>query len=297
MAEYGKVYKKIWRNEKFRCLTEDEQALFLYLITSPHSNLLGIYLIAVEYMAADKNWKSDRTKEALDGLTETGFLKYDESRCVILIPSWFEHNTLTSPNQLKKALAELSEVPKTPLLLELKAILNAMPNGILDAIADAIPNAVPNGIADGVPLAVPNSEAVTETEAVTEIIPYGEILGHLFQLTGKKFQEKAESNRKWIRARWRDGFRLDDFLYVNQVKAEEWLATEREMYLRPKTLYSVDHFEGYRQQRRVVRQYSEQKTKALIAAANWLKQGGYQVDPNGQTQIDSRAGQAPVDVS
>ena len=67
---------------------------------------------------------------------------------------------------------------------------------------------------------------------------------HLKEMTGLVFSPKGTSNRRFIRARWNDGFKFEDFKAVNKVKAEEWLNTDQAKYLRPETLYGPK-FEGY----------------------------------------------------
>lgn len=118
-------------------------------------------------------------------------------------------------------------------------------------------------------------------------IPYGEIISHLNHLTGLNFRPTSKKSQENIRARWREGYRLEDFLYVNQVKSEEWLSGDMEKHLNPGTLYCVSYFEKYRNQRRIPRQYSEKTNKALIAAAKYLKQEGVQIENTGQIQISS----------
>ncbi|MEM5768091.1 MAG: conserved phage C-terminal domain-containing protein, partial [Bacillota bacterium] len=74
-------------------------------------------------------------------------------------------------------------------------------------------------------------------------IPYAEILGYLNEVCGTKYKS-VESNNKHIRARWNDGYRLDDFKTVIDKKAAEWLGTEQAKYLRPETLFG-NKFDGY----------------------------------------------------
>lgn len=126
-----------------------------------------------------------------------------------------------------------------------------------------------------------------------QTIPYRGVVEHLNLLTGKNYNHEREHSRRWIRARWNEGFRLDDFIYVNQIKAEEWLGTEREKYLRPETLYGTK-MESYRQQRKISRQYSEKTNKALVAAALYLKNEGIEIASNRQTEISGGAVEAPV---
>lgn len=119
-----------------------------------------------------------------------------------------------------------------------------------------------------------------------QTIPYQEVVEHLNLLTGKAYRHSSGNTKRFIRVRWNEGFRLDDFIYVNQIKAEEWLGTEREKYLRPETLYG-NKMEGYRQQRKIPRQYSEKTNKALIAAAQFLERRGFTNEGSRHTEISS----------
>ena len=51
-----------------------------------------------------------------------------------------------------------------------------------------------------------------------------------------------------IRARINDGFEVNDFKIVIDNKADEWVGTDFEKFLRPETLFS-NKFEGYLNQK------------------------------------------------
>ena len=79
-------------------------------------------------------------------------------------------------------------------------------------------------------------------------IPYSEIVDYLNEKTGRKFKS-IEANKKLIRARWNDGYKLDDFKTVidNMVanwSGKEFNGTPAETYLQPKTLFS-NKFDSY----------------------------------------------------
>ena len=81
-----------------------------------------------------------------------------------------------------------------------------------------------------------------------EVIPYSEIVDYLNEKTGRKFKS-IEANKKLIRARWNDGYKLDDFKTVidNMVinwSGKDFNGTPAETYLQPKTLFS-NKFDGY----------------------------------------------------
>ena len=81
-----------------------------------------------------------------------------------------------------------------------------------------------------------------------EVIPYSEIIEYLNEKTGRSFRN-VDANKKLIKARWNDGYKLDDFKTVidNMVanwSGKEFNGTPAETYLQPKTLFS-NKFDSY----------------------------------------------------
>ena len=54
----------------------------------------------------------------------------------------------------------------------------------------------------------------------------------------------VQKNKTLIKARWSEGFRLDDFKHVIDTTVKDWSGTKYEKYLRPETLFG-SKFEGY----------------------------------------------------
>lgn len=76
-------------------------------------------------------------------------------------------------------------------------------------------------------------------------IPYSEIVDHLNQKTGSKYKKSSQKTRDLIRARWNDGFRIEDFKLVIDKKSANWLKDPNMVkFLRPETLFG-NKFEGY----------------------------------------------------
>lgn len=78
--------------------------------------------------------------------------------------------------------------------------------------------------------------------------PVGEIIDYLNEQARTKFKASSESTRRHIVARWNQGYRLDDFKAVIDVKTGEWMDTEWEKFLRPTTLFGTK-FEDYLNQK------------------------------------------------
>ena len=86
-------------------------------------------------------------------------------------------------------------------------------------------------------------------------VPYKEIIAYLNEKTGKKLRWDVKSNQKEIKARFNEGYTLDDFKTVIDKKYHEWgrKPTKEELqrgikdmriYLRPKTLFG-SNFDVY----------------------------------------------------
>ncbi|MBD5834742.1 conserved phage C-terminal domain-containing protein [Lactobacillus delbrueckii] len=78
-----------------------------------------------------------------------------------------------------------------------------------------------------------------------ESIPFKEIIEYLNEKTDNSYKPSAEGHKKFIRARWHEGNSLDDFKIVIDYKANEWMGTKWEIYLRPKTLFATGNFDNY----------------------------------------------------
>lgn len=72
-----------------------------------------------------------------------------------------------------------------------------------------------------------------------------EIVSHLNDVCGTRYLPSTRETQKHILARLREGHKLEDFIKVIDVKAEEWLADgEMKKFLRPQTLFGTN-FEAY----------------------------------------------------
>ena len=78
-------------------------------------------------------------------------------------------------------------------------------------------------------------------------IPYAAIVGALNDAIGAKFKPTSRKTRALVRARWAEGYRLEDFEAVVAAMAARWRGDARMgAYLRPETLFGPK-FEGYRE--------------------------------------------------
>ena len=82
-------------------------------------------------------------------------------------------------------------------------------------------------------------------EQEQEPIPYAEIITYFNEVAGTHYLLRGREIKKFIKARWNDGFRLEDFKTVLDKKAGQWKNDAKmSKYLRFETLFS-NKFESY----------------------------------------------------
>lgn len=75
-------------------------------------------------------------------------------------------------------------------------------------------------------------------------IPYKEIIEYLNSKTGKNFKHTSQASQKTIKARFNEGYTLDDFKRVIDIKSSQWINSDMEKYLRVSTLFG-SKFDAY----------------------------------------------------
>jgi len=94
---------------------------------------------------------------------------------------------------------------------------------------------------------IDNILSFEEIEPQKDVIPYQEIVDYLNLKAGTSYRHSTSSTQKLIRARWNEGFRLDDFKQVIDNMTAKWKGDPKmEQYLRPQTLFGTK-FESYLQ--------------------------------------------------
>lgn len=116
MSRYATIYTKIWQDETFKTLDSDAQMLFIYLLTSPHSNLIGFYYLPMAYVAEDLGNPCETLSEPFRNLCERGLIEYDSAAKVVLVRNYLKYNPIQNPNQAKGAVSMLKNMPRTHLL-------------------------------------------------------------------------------------------------------------------------------------------------------------------------------------
>ncbi len=117
MREYGVVSPRFWIGETGKALRGDTEAqlLALYLMTSPHSTMTGVFHCPLLYIAHETGCPIKGASKALRRLIEGGFCEYEWGSEVVFVLRMAAHQVGESLNAGDKRVIGLKrEVEKMP---------------------------------------------------------------------------------------------------------------------------------------------------------------------------------------
>jgi hypothetical protein len=119
MRDFGKIQTSIWRS--FRSYSDDTKLLAIYLLSSPHTNMIGCFDLPFGYVMADLSMSFERVKQGLNNLSERSFITLDEPNNYILINDFLKFNSIDNPNQAASAINLFDQIPNRSFLKPLLA--------------------------------------------------------------------------------------------------------------------------------------------------------------------------------
>lgn len=95
-----------------------------------------------------------------------------------------------------------------------------------------------------------SKEKESNKDIVADALPYKEVIDYLNVSASTQFRSNGKKTQSVIKARFNEGFTLDDFKTVIDKKTADWLNDEKwSKFLRPETLFG-NKFEGYLNEKR-----------------------------------------------
>lgn len=122
MRDYSIVSARFWIGETGKALRDDREAqvLALYLITSPHASMSGVYYCPKQYMAQDTGMALEGASKGLRRLQTMGFCEYDEAAEMVFVIRMARFQIGESlrrgDNRRVGLIKELARLPKTLLV-------------------------------------------------------------------------------------------------------------------------------------------------------------------------------------
>lgn len=159
-SRYIRVATKFWQDEKVKALSHEARLLYLYVLTSPHSNMAGYYVLPKPYVAYDLNWLPQQLDKAFGELVQQGLIKYCEQSDVVLIPNFLKYNPMQNKNQAKGAARRVGELPTNTLRGDFLTVLERYAKPFMEWFAEGFANTDTESDTE--------SDTDTESESATE---------------------------------------------------------------------------------------------------------------------------------
>ena len=139
MRDYGRVQSRFWQSPDIKQLDETAKLLALYLLTSPHANLVGCYYLPIDYIVADTRNPSERVREGLRKLENAGFCRFDQETEWIWVCRYVFWNSFENPNVQKAAIKVVGQVPRSVCFYDDFLSTMRSDGAFSDKLLDALP--------------------------------------------------------------------------------------------------------------------------------------------------------------
>lgn len=111
MRDYGTVHTQFWIHPVYSKISISAKLIAVYLLTCPHTNMLGCFRLPEEYIAVDLLLDKSTVHSALGELIKVNFMSIDFQHGWILIHSFLEWNPIENPNQAKHIIKIFEKTP------------------------------------------------------------------------------------------------------------------------------------------------------------------------------------------
>jgi len=123
MRDYGKISPKFWIGPTGKALRKqglEAQLVALYLLTSPHANMLGLYYLPRAFMAHETGLGIEGASKGLQGCIEAGFCRYDDDSEMVWVMEMARYQIADKLQgkdlRIKGVQNEYDSLPENPYL-------------------------------------------------------------------------------------------------------------------------------------------------------------------------------------
>lgn len=269
LRTYGSVQTCFWQGSDTQKLSDQGKLLAIYLLTGPHSNMLGCLRLPSGYIKEDLKWSSEGVKNAFCELSSIGFLTRDEDSGWLVIHHFLRWNPIQNPGQaiavekIFNLVSDQSTVFK-PLLNSLLTYGKFLKDSFTDRLI-VLKNTLDTVSEDCATDKEQNQDQEQDQEQKSQSLSSSqnthikhpaesqslrpqaqEILQFLNEKAGRAFQSD-DINMKLIMSRLKTGATVTDCKQVIARKVREWKNNaDMAKYLRPATLFNATKFSQYR---------------------------------------------------
>lgn len=257
------IETEFWQDEKVvDNFSPEDKYFMIYLLTNPRTTSIGIYKFPKKIVAFELGYTVDSVKSLLDRFEyKYKTIKYNNDTQEIAVLNTLKY-TISKGGKpvIDMVIREINKVNDSNLILAVYNNLNdwweksdrEIDTSIKEIFEDELSkrkvpkenNANANANANANTDSLNDSSTDSKKTKVVDGIPYKEIIDYLNQKLGTRFKATGATNKRLIKARWNDGYRLEDFKVVIDKKYNEWFNTDMAKHLVPDTLFG-NKFEKY----------------------------------------------------
>lgn len=110
MAVYRQIHTTFWNDPEVLEWTPEEKYFYLYLMTNPYTNQIGIYEISKKMMSMQLGYPIDTVSIHLKTMISRNKIQYSEVTKEIYLLNWIKYNKSTSPKVIVLINKELETV-------------------------------------------------------------------------------------------------------------------------------------------------------------------------------------------
>lgn len=118
MRKYSRIYTVLWQDKKIKNLEDKTRTIFIYLLSSPHVNMVGWYCLSLAYASADLGYPIDTISKGLKELQEKHLITYDEESEMIIVHNFLKYNPVRGSKQAKGAISVIKGLADRGLIIE-----------------------------------------------------------------------------------------------------------------------------------------------------------------------------------
>lgn len=123
MRDYAKIGPKFWigtTGKKLRAAGMECQIVSLYLMSSPHANMLGLYYIPLSFIAHETGLPFEGAKKGLQSAIKAGFCEYDDNSEMVWVVEMARFQVADALKdkdlRIKGVQNEYDSLPENPFL-------------------------------------------------------------------------------------------------------------------------------------------------------------------------------------
>ena len=229
------------------------QQFHYWLVSSKHliEGRKWIYNSYKEWELQFKFWSGKTIERTIRSLEEQGYLlsanynrsKQDKTKWYTINYEKLAELDGSFKDNLSSSTIQIEEPEKTKSITEKDNQLDA--KGQIDELksTECLTES------DNLYQPLPEITTKTNTESIYTPLPIAEIITYLNTKTDSNYKSSSTKTRELVKARFNEGFQLEDFIKVIDIKTAEWMNDPIWCnYLRPETLFGPK-FESYLNQK------------------------------------------------